>query len=156
MSEHARLVSSGAAWLRRQGFAVVATELSTAATQEIPDVIGFRSLCSVVIEAKVSRADFLRDKKKWHRQRGGLGIYRFYLCPPGIISASELPERWGLLHDNGATVARVVCPRGNMWPPFGSDMAEWAEFQHEPNYKIEARVLYSIARRLSEKKHVAA
>jgi len=43
-------------------------ELKTAGI-EIPDVIGFGSGFSIVIECKVSRADFLQDKKKPHRAK---------------------------------------------------------------------------------------
>jgi hypothetical protein len=58
---HKLLVTLGERWLKRQGFAVVATELVTGGTREQADVIGFRSQCSAVIEAKASRADFLAD-----------------------------------------------------------------------------------------------
>ncbi len=92
---HKLLVRLGERWLKRQGFAVVASELVTSGTREQADVIGFRSNCSAVIEAKASRSDFLADARKPHRVAGGLGTYRFYLCPPEVIALSDLPERWG-------------------------------------------------------------
>lgn len=55
-----------------------------------------------VIEAKVSRADFLADKKKPHRADPNLalGQYRYYACPEGMIKPEELPEKWGLIYVN--------------------------------------------------------
>lgn len=146
---HMQLVALGERWLKRQGFAVVATELVTRGTPEQADAIGFRSNCSAVIEAKASRADFLADSQKPHRVAGGLGVYRFYLCPEGVIRVDDLPAGWGLLHAVGRSVVEVLRPRGNMWPPLGSVVGDWAAFQHEPDAHAERGVLYSIARRRS-------
>lgn len=146
---HQRLVEAGRRWLIRQGFAVVATELSAAGTAEQPDVIGFRSACSAVIEAKASRADFLADSRKPHRAAGGLGVYRFYLCLPGVIDAEDLPERWGLLLFRGRSIVMSSGPTGNLWPAYGSRTSEWHQFQHQVDAEAERRVLYSIARRRS-------
>lgn len=73
---------------------------------ECPDVIGFGGgACSQLIEVKVSRADFLSDKKKYWRKHPeyGLGSHRSYLCPKDMISVDELPPFWGLLYadENG-------------------------------------------------------
>ncbi|TXI11550.1 MAG: hypothetical protein E6Q76_02345, partial [Rhizobium sp.] len=147
---HKQLVAIGERWLKRQGFSVVATELVTSGTAEQADVIGFRSNCSAVIEAKASRSDFLADGRKPHRTAGGLGVYRFYLCPPSVVEANDLPDGWGLLHTDGRSVAEVVKPRGNLWLPLGSAIdSEWKRFQHVPDAGAERGVLYSIARRRS-------
>jgi hypothetical protein len=57
---------------------------------------------SVVVEVKTSRSDFLADFKKPHRSGDtvGIGMYRYYMCPEGVIRPDELPERWGLLYVN--------------------------------------------------------
>lgn len=147
---HQQLVKLGASWLKRQGFGVVATELVTGRNVEQADVIGFRSSCSVVIEAKASRSDFLADKAKPHRVSGGLGVYRFYLCPQGVIGIEDLPPRWGLLHAVGRKVIEVSKPLGNAWPSLGSpSIRDWALFQHQADQLAERDVLYSIARRRS-------
>lgn len=52
---HDELAKIGAAWLKRNGFAVVATDLMALGCRERADVIGFRSQCSATIESKVSR-----------------------------------------------------------------------------------------------------
>ncbi|WP_334001468.1 hypothetical protein [Burkholderia gladioli] len=146
---HKLLVTSGEKWLRRQGFAVVASELVTAGTREQADVIGFRSNCSAVIEAKASRSDFLADARKPHRVAGGLGTYRFYLCPPEVIDVSDLPERWGLLYAEGRSVREILRPTGNGWPSPRSTFGDWPAFQHEADQDAERSVLFSIARRRS-------
>jgi len=146
---HDELAALGAAWLKRNGFAVVATDLNALGCRERADVIGFRSQCSATIESKVSRGDFLADLKKPHCHTGGIGLYRFYICPAGLIAAEELPARWGLLHVTGRRVVEVVRPRGNIWPGPTTSIAGWSEWQHETDLDAERSVLFSISRRLA-------
>lgn len=154
--EHHRLTKLGASWLRRNGFGVVTTELTSFGNRERPDVLGFRSSCSAMIEVKVSRADFLADQKKPERTCGGIGVYRFYLCPEGLIRPEELPAKWGLLYVSGRSVKAVRKATGNLWPalkPQHPDaeavMGDWRDFQHESDADAERSALYSIARRLA-------
>lgn len=67
---------------------------------ECPDAFGWGGSSTQLIEAKISRGDFLSDKNKIWRQRPeyGLGRYRSYICPTGLISTDELPYNWGLLY----------------------------------------------------------
>lgn len=149
--EHIRLTTLGARWMKRQGFDVVGTEIIAAGSREQPDVIGFRSLCSALIEVKISRGDFLADALKPERQTAGsgLGVYRFYLCPLGLIAVDELPPRWGLLYAVGHTIREVLRPQGNIWPGPNTAVGSWAEFTHTPDADKERAVLFSIARRLT-------
>lgn len=78
-----------------------------------------------------------------------MGVYRFYLCPEGIIRPEDLPKGWGLLHAVGRKVVDVVKPMGNMWPTYGYTIGEWGHFQHKPDADAERSVLFSIARRRS-------
>lgn len=70
---------------------------------EIPDAIGYRAGVwdegTVLVEVKVSRADFLADAKKPHRMNPamGVGLYRYYMAPQGMIKPEELPSKWGLI-----------------------------------------------------------
>lgn len=153
--EHNQLTQLGATWLRKNGFGVVTTELTSSLSRERPDVLGFRSTCSAVIEVKVSRADFAADRRKPEREVGGMGLYRFYLCPEGLIQPEELPPRWCLLYAKGRTVNAVVKPQGNLWPPLEIQhpdaeraFTEWRQYQHVPDLVAERGALYSIARRL--------
>lgn len=111
---HAQLCKLAVTWLKRpqsrgaHGCKVAIDECRTGWGGEIPDAIGYRFAGeenteldgTVLVECKVSRADFLADKAKPHRQIGGVGNWRYYMAPEGIISASELPEKWGLIEVN--------------------------------------------------------
>lgn len=147
--QHIDLVALGAKWLKKQGFGVIATEIQAAFCREQADVVGFRSTCSAIIEAKVSRGDFLADAKKPERssEGKGIGVYRFYLCPVGVIEPQDLPLKWGLLHEKGGKVIEVVRPLGNIWPGYGAD--HWKEWQHASSLESERAALFSIARRLA-------
>lgn len=78
---------------------------------EKPDAFGWGGSTTQLIEVKTSRSDFLSDKKKIWRQipHLGLGAFRSYLCPIGLIEISDLPDKWGLLYvsdDNKITVIK--------------------------------------------------
>lgn len=151
MGRHDELVRLGSRWVKRQGFPVIATEISAVGSREQPDIIGFRSTASVVVEVKVSRADFLADARKPERAPGGmgLGLYRFYLCPEGLLRAEDMPAGWGLLYARGRGVVEIKRPTGNTWPPAGRAHGDWEAFQHPACHVKERAVLFSIARRLA-------
>jgi hypothetical protein len=66
---------------------------------ESPDVFGLDSYHNLLIEVKITKADFRNDLKKKYRQEGkGIGATRYYLCPSGVITIQELPDKWGLLY----------------------------------------------------------
>jgi hypothetical protein len=139
---HQYLVDVGARWLCRKGFGVVATEIAVAGVTEQPDVIGFRAQCSAVLEAKASRADFLADRKKAHREAGGLGTYRLFVSSHGLILPEDLPPRWGLLWARRRGLQMVVGPTGNWWPTHGMPTAaqsQWAAFWHPSDPNAERR-----------------
>lgn len=117
--KHADLCDLAVKWLKRpnsqngHGCHVAVSEVKTGWSGEIPDAIGFRAAGwqdgSVVVEVKVSRADFLADKKKPHRQDGkGVGNYRYFMCPEGMIQPDELPPKWGLLWVNSRGHVKAV------------------------------------------------
>jgi hypothetical protein len=96
-SSHAALVKLGVRWLSRR-CSTVFYEFAVSA-KETPDIIGWASGVSTLIECKAGRADFLRDAKKIVRKKpaAGMGQRRYYLCPPGVINVEDLPSKWGLL-----------------------------------------------------------
>ena len=83
----------------------VVIELVTA-TSETPDVFGWNYWTTVLVEVKVSRADFRADfKKPWRiNATDGLGEHRYYCCPKGLIKEEELPEHWGLLYESNGVI----------------------------------------------------
>src|SRR5438105_2058281 len=104
---HSQLVDLAVKWLRGYGCGVVLSE-QACASGEMPDAIGWKRAChSVVVECKISRADFLADRAKPFRQRPSIavGCERFYLAPKGMIAAAELPEHWGLLEIHNRKVS---------------------------------------------------
>jgi len=97
---HADLVALAEDWLRTRYRCGIVLSEQTANGLEVPDVIGWRGQCrSVVVECKVSRADFFADQAKSVRQRPetGMGCERFYLAARGLIKPGDLPSGWGLL-----------------------------------------------------------
>src|ERR1700693_6104770 len=96
---HAQLVEKAVRWLRNYRCGVVLSE-QACVSGEMPDAIGWKRAChSVLIECKITRADFFvdRDKPFRRKQECGLGWERFYLAPAGMIRREELPVGWGLL-----------------------------------------------------------
>lgn len=113
---------------------------------EIPDAIGFKQSYTIMIECKVSKADFLADRrKKWRlleipKVINGLGDYRFYLCPVGLINPDELPTSWGLLYFNNNKIRRIIGPQGNVWG---------LKYRFiDKDYEAEYRLMYSALRRI--------
>ena len=99
---HSELVTLGHRWLTSRGHTAF-IEFATY-DNESPDIIGWKSGRSILIECKASRGDFLSDKNKPARRRMpelALGRQRYYLCPWEMINKNELPERWGLLWAKG-------------------------------------------------------
>ena len=96
---HAQLVERAVRWLRWYRCGVVLSE-QACVSGEMPDAIGWkRANHSVLVECKVTRADFLADGAKLFRQKPeqGVGCERFYLTPPALVKPEELPCGWGLL-----------------------------------------------------------
>lgn len=125
---HSQLCSMAVTWLRKSSGAhactIAVSEVKSGTDGEIPDAIGFRYTGDkdgcVVVECKTSRSDFLADLKKNHRQDAmgrelnekgvlGMGKWRYFLAPEGLISVDELPHKWGLLTVTKRGSVKVVC-----------------------------------------------
>lgn len=80
---------------------------------ECPDVIGWdHGGSSWLIEVKVSRPDFLADRKKVFQGEStlALGNFRVYITPPGLVKPTEVPVGWGLAEVRPKTVRFLVEP----------------------------------------------
>lgn len=131
MKTHSELITIASAWLRRK-CSIVITEIATSG--EEPDAIGWHGTHSTLVECKISREDFRRDKHKWFRlhEPSGIGQKRFFICEPGVISVEELPPKWGLL-EVGAKIRKL---------------RESETF--EANHRQEIKILLSSIRRIGQ------
>lgn len=149
---HAALVLLAEKWLRRQNCGVVFRDAFRAITEhgEQPDAIGWRHGLSILIECKVTRTDFLADKRKPFRMdpAKGVGDWRFYLCPKGLISVEDLPIGWGLLYADGARIKPVHgVPPNTAW---------WSGRPFSGEKRCETQMLYSACRRMELRGHLSA
>jgi hypothetical protein len=137
---HEKLVMRAVAWLRGYGCGVVLSEQSCV-SGETPDAIGWKRAChSVVVECKVTRADFLADREKPFRRKPqiGMGCERYYLTSAELLKPDELPAGWGLLELRGKEVQRVL--------PAHEKMRSARAFRYEMNLllaslrRVEVRI----------------
>lgn len=134
---HRRLCLLAGNWLRESGrisppaCPFTAVEMVTI-NAETPDVMGFNSWLTVLIEVKISRSDFIADNRKYFRihPERGMGALRFYCCPDGLISPEEIPVKWGLLYEVNSNIKLI----------------KKAEYQ-ENDMKAALSYMYSILRR---------
>lgn len=115
--------------------------------QESPDCFGAKS-CGAetyLLEAKVSRSDFLSDKKKAFRQcpSKGIGMFRYFIVPDGLVGADEIPEGWGLIEVCSKRKATIVKGKDPKAYDFSS---EWCH--RDRNHWGERAIAHSFIRRL--------
>lgn len=109
---------------------------------------------SVLVEVKVSRSDFLADSKKPHRNGETLGIgdFRYYMCPEGLIKIDDLPPRWGLIWVNKRGHIKVLCGHAIAFKNHNKDGVEY--WRHEVNHGIEKSLLSHLLRRLGDPEEI--
>jgi hypothetical protein len=113
---HSQLVERAVRWLRSYRCGVVLSE-QACVSGEMPDAIGWkRANHSVLVECKMTRADFIADRGKPFRQKPeqGVGSERFYLTLPALIKLEELPTGWGLLESRRGRVEVVQASAKNL------------------------------------------
>jgi hypothetical protein len=123
-------------WLRRYRCGVVLSE-QACVSGEMPDAIGWKKAChSVLVECKVSRADFLADREKPFRRKPeiGVGCERYYLAARGLIPVEDVPTGWGLLEIAGREVQRIKASAKNL--------------RSEAGFKSEMNLLLASLRRV--------
>lgn len=164
--DHAALCTFAVAWLRRPaskggpGCHFAVSETNVGATAETPDAIGMRYGETILVEAKLSRADFFADAAKPHRAPGaGMGLYRYFIAPEGLIKLSDLPTRWGLLEVSARKAIMVRAGHTLVeidWAGVGAEegaarkMALLAEWEHERNLRAEVAFLSRLLARVGD------
>ena len=93
---HSELVQLAKKWLMGKGYCIIAVE--TKCTREEPDVIAWDRTGdkTVVLECKSNYEDFKHDRQKFFRRSPvfGMGDYRYYFVPKGVVNLDGLPA-WG-------------------------------------------------------------
>jgi hypothetical protein len=158
---HSELCEIAKKWLLRpnsqggHGCHFALSECRSGWDGEMPDSIGFRAATretdTVVVEVKVSRSDFLADAKKPHRADGeGMGLYRYYMCPEGLIQPDEVPERWGLLWVSAS--GKITAKRGPvaLSRNCGTFKAVAADWQHTRDADREIWLLVRVVARIDD------
>jgi len=142
---HNELIELGRGWLIKSyaacapyghyGCTLVLTELCAGTRYgEQPDVLGYSTKTTILIECKTSRSDFYAEKNKPFRLlEEGIGGQRWYLAPKGIIPIEALPDKWGLLE---------------VTPDKKIHVTKYAELQPR-DYHGEMNMLISTVRRLN-------
>ncbi len=119
---HSRLVDEAVHWLRAKYRCGIVLSEQSCSTGETPDAIGWKGRNhSVVVECKISRADFFADAAKPWRTNPecALGCERYYLAPIGMLTEDELPAGWGLLEIRGREIHLSKKSRKNLRSPEG-------------------------------------
>ena len=119
--------------LRTMGYQFSCSNMTSAIHGEQPDVLGIDSFGeSILVEVKISRADFFADKKKpWRKNpEMGMGDFRVYLTPKGLLKPDEIPYGWMLWEVHGKTkpVLKVIKGKAKSLvinPNFGGKTAVW-------------------------------
>lgn len=158
---HADLVKLAHGWLTRPhskkgpGCTIAVTETQNGISSEVPDALGWRPFGSrrgsILVEVKVSRQDFLADKNKPHRkdENKGMGVFRYYLAPKGVITEADLPAKWGLIEVVGDKTLKVVA--GHVLAHWSSDCKEW---EFETNKEAELSMLAMVVARTGDPQKV--
>jgi hypothetical protein len=111
---HKEGVKRIASWLTgTKRMAVVMAERVVTACTETPDAVAWSGRGeSILVEVKVSRADFHADKDKVFRrdEEQGVGTLRYFAAPAGLLKPEDMPDGWGLLAIHQYQVREVVTP----------------------------------------------
>lgn len=106
---HSELVARAVRWLKgSQGCVLTITEPQGHGFHEWPDAIewNYQGL-SILVECKTSMSDYYSDRRK-DRVDGGMGDFRWYMTPPGLLKPDLLRDGWGLLECHPKKTQRKV------------------------------------------------
>lgn len=131
---HEDLRKAAVKWLCNTNHCAVVISEMVSAAWECPDAVGWKSTHSILVECKVSRADFFRNaQKNTLINDRGVGHERYFLTPEGLVDAEDMRSYagYGLLHWGEGRIRVVI-------------RAE----QRETNEASEIRMLVSALRRV--------
>lgn len=136
---HSDLVTIGARYLRYQNNCSIVIEEPASAYFVKPDVMGFQMYSSFMIEVKISRSDFLADKRKKHA--GDVIANRnYYLVPTGLIAPEDIKNGYGLIY-----------APNNRWQDL--EVVKECELQKEVNEWVHKRIFHGLLNKHNIKGH---
>ena len=97
------------------------------------DVFGFGGGCTQIIKVITTRMELNLDLERAYRKcpKYGIGEFRSYLCPNGLLNKEDIPKNWGLLWcDNKGKIIEILNPQ-----------------KQEENKAQEAKIIKSLLRR---------
>ena len=97
------------------------------------DVFGFGGSCTQVIKVITTHMELNLDLERAYRKcpKYGVGEFRSYLCPNGLLNKEDIPKNWGLLWcDNKGKIIEILNPQ-----------------KQEENKAQEAKIIKSLLRR---------
>jgi len=120
-----------AARLRREGYPFAFANMTSASHGEQPDVLAMNSYAeSIVVEVKMSRADFRADAKKpWRKPGKGVGLKRVYLTPQGLLDPAEVPYGWLLWEIHGVKRPSLKIIKGKVMRTVDSKWGKTRRFE---------------------------
>jgi len=105
---HQALVERAGRWLlNTRRCKLVIIEAKPYSCDEHPDAVGWLpDGVSIVVECKLSLPDYRADYgKRWRKTSTGMGAYRYYMTPPGLLSEWGPPDGSGWLEAESRIVA---------------------------------------------------
>lgn len=149
--QHKELCERGKNWLKKSfGCQVAFAELDTISGEQ-PDCFGVRHGLTVLIEVKVSRSDFLADRKKpWRKEGEGMGQLRYFLAPKGLLSTDDMPLGWGLIEatNKQLKIVKGVNPKKDDLYPYTLKKLHSEFYFNDRNGFAEIYALNSIIRKV--------
>lgn len=111
--------------------------------KEVPDIYAVDRRGTYMVEVKVSHKDFLADAKKPSRKRPkeGLGKWRYYACPEGIIKPEEVPPKWGLIYVYNDGSIEII--KGKKF----TKSVDESRYTFQMNHELEYWALYALLRK---------
>lgn len=149
---HHDLVLRACRWLDKSRRCGLVTAEPVACSEQ-PDAIGWCGMFSTVVECKTSRADLLRERKKWHRRfYKGLGRTRWFMMPLDLAEAcgdviAAHYQGWGVLGVyQGVRCVKVLAEPSERWPERDTDTlrhelaiaVDIARKATDPRYRYDA------------------
>lgn len=132
-------------YLKTKGYKLSFSNMTDALASEQPDALGINIYGeSILCEVKTSKSDFLADQKKYSRihPEKGIGDFRVYVTPKGLLTPEEIPYGWMLWEVQGKTKPIMKVIKGKrVYKDVHKDFS-WRVMRHEYLNSTEKEYLY--------------